>query len=219
MAVADFLSAKHGIAIRLGWAGLEEAGLASARPVTMNVKDICLKSALELVLDEINLTCAAAGDELVIIPKGPGARPLPQRWEIHYSDITLEGYGRHLDEQGIELGLVDSGQVTYVSGFSKSKPEIRKRKVSGEKRLWSRWREGEMKQADVELVRRAGIASGDRPIVQFYPTELERKLLSLERDYRGRKIVAIAKTRFGVRRSRAAFEFYVIDQEEREDRE
>lgn len=216
--VAAFLTDLHGITIRLGWPGLEQPELVGVRPVTRSVKGISLKSALELILSELDLSCVADGEQLVIVPRRPGVRPLPQRWEILYSDITLDGYAKHLDEQSIELGLVDAGKVTYVSGFSKPKPDVREGESSDEKRLWLRWQKGEMKQADEELLRRTGVAAGDHPILQFYPDALEKRLLSLERDYRGRDIAAIAKTRFAIRKRGPEFEFYVIDQEERAER-
>jgi hypothetical protein len=75
------------------------------------------------------------------------------------------------------------------------------------------WRTGSLKEADRELLRRAGIVSGGRDILQFYPPEVEAQLAQAEKQHAGpRDVESIRKTVFGVRRAGDGYEFYVIEQ-------
>jgi hypothetical protein len=66
--VVEYLKERHHIEIVLDNKGLADAGLGSDTPVTRNIKGITLKSALELMLGEMDLTCFAEGDRLVVRP-------------------------------------------------------------------------------------------------------------------------------------------------------
>src|SRR6185312_5509037 len=61
-AVVEYLMQRHEIEIALDNAALTKAGVGSDTPLTRNVKGISLKSGLELMLGEIDLTCFAEGD-------------------------------------------------------------------------------------------------------------------------------------------------------------
>jgi hypothetical protein len=74
------------------------------------------------------------------------------------------------------------------------------------------WRVGRLKEADRDLVARAGISAAGKPVLQFYPDETEQLLLQTERDYKGKDASTIRKTRFGVRPAGNGYEFYVIEQ-------
>lgn len=113
------------------------------------------------------------------------------------------------------MGILGIGETKYVKNLSRASPDVRTGKNRDEKRLWLHWRKGELKDADRELLKRSGVTVGNGLVVQFYSAELEKKLLALERDYRGRNILAIAKTSFGVRKRGTRLEFYVIDQKPR----
>lgn len=93
-AVLAYLREKHQIAIRLDLLGLEQVGLGSDTPVTRTVKGITLKSALELILNDLDLACVPDGEGLIIVSNRAGPRPLYQRWEIHYPDMTLDAYAQ-----------------------------------------------------------------------------------------------------------------------------
>lgn len=213
--VMAYLRERHDIAIRLDLQSLEQVRVGSDTPVTRNVKGITLKSALELILNELDLACVPDGEGLLIVSTAAGPRPLYQRWEIRYPDMTLDEYAQHLDDAGIELGIIGMGETKYVRNLSRPSPDVRTGKNREEKRLWLQWRKGELKEADRELLKRSGVAAGSGLIVQFYSAELEKKLLALERDYRGRNVLAISKTSFGVRKRGTRLEFYVIDQKAR----
>ncbi|HJT32926.1 MAG TPA: hypothetical protein VJ783_12870 [Pirellulales bacterium] len=210
--VMAYLREKHDVVIRLDLQSLELVGVGTDTPVTRMVKGITLKSALELILNDLDLTCVPNGEEILIVSNRVGPRPLYQRWEIRYPDMTFDEYAQHLDDAGIELGIIGIGETKYVRNFSRPSPDVRTGKNRDERRLWLQWQKGELKEADRELLKRSGVAAASGLVVQFYSADLEKKLLALERDYRGRNILAIAKTSFGVRKRGTRLEFYVIDQ-------
>jgi hypothetical protein len=146
---------------------------------------------------------------------GPGRPGIPpqMRWEISYADgQTLDIYARQLDFFGIELGVLGIGQVTYAKNLSKPKPDVRTGPSGADKRLYMTWKVGRLKEADRDLVARAGITAAGKPVLQFYPDETEQLLLHAEHDFKGRDASTIRKTRFGVRPAGKGYEFYVIEQ-------
>ncbi|MBX9791813.1 MAG: hypothetical protein K2Y37_23060 [Pirellulales bacterium] len=147
---------------------------------------------------------------------GPGEPGVPRwkRWEVYFADgSTLEEYARQLDYFKIELGVTAPGnQVEYAAGLSQPTPARRTGPRDAEKRLWMAWRQGSLKAADAELMRRAGIDVGGRVILQFYPPELENRLVQLEGAFAGRTQGQIRKTRFGIKSEGQTYTFYVIEQ-------
>ena len=146
---------------------------------------------------------------------GPGKPGIPphMRWEISFGDgNTLDIYARQLDTFKIELGVYGPGRVTYARGLAQPKPEVYSKPSGEEKRLYMSWKQGRLKEADRELIARAGIAAAGKVVLQFYPDETEQKLLQLEQAFKGKDASTIRKTRFGVRAVGRGYEFYVIDQ-------
>ncbi|HUY90731.1 MAG TPA: M56 family metallopeptidase [Pirellulales bacterium] len=66
--VVEYLKERHDIEIVLDNEALTKAGIGSDTPVTRVIRGITLKSALELMLGELDLTCFAEGDRLVVRP-------------------------------------------------------------------------------------------------------------------------------------------------------
>jgi hypothetical protein len=144
---------------------------------------------------------------------GPGGYPRHKRWEIFFQEGgTLELYAEQLDFFGIELGVVGSGNVTYARGLAQATPQKRNGAADDEKRLYMSWRQGGLKKADTSLLKKAGVDTTDKIILQFYPADTENRLAQLEASFAGRTAIQIRRTRFGVRGQPGAFEFYVIDQ-------
>lgn len=143
---------------------------------------------------------------------GGGTLPRALRWSIGYTGgQSLESYAQQLDFFGIELGVVRGGRVQYVSGLSKGKPNVRQ--GSGEeRRLYFLWKEPARRQADVALLRKAGVAVEGATIAHFYSPALEDQLARLEKEFQGKDAAEITQTRFGIRRSANGFEFYVVGQ-------
>jgi len=159
---------------------------------------------------------ALAGSDSTIVGSGsglgdsrpPGALgegrgdgiPRHERWELHFpAGNTLATYGRQLDFFKIELAVLGPGdQVQYVSGFSKSQPQVRRGTSSAERRLYMTWRRGSLEQADRDLVRRAGVDSTGKMVLQFLDPEIENQLAVLELEYAKRPVNRIRRTRFGV---------------------
>jgi hypothetical protein len=145
---------------------------------------------------------------------GEPGMPRWKRWEVYFADgNTLEEYARQLDYFKIELGVTAPGnQVEYVSKVSQPTPERRTAPRDSEQRLWMAWRQGNLKSADIELLRRAGINVGGRVVLQFYPQDLENQLVQLEGAFAGRTQGQIRKTRFGIKSENQVYSFYVIEQ-------
>lgn len=66
----DFLEANHNIPIEINTKKLEEAGIQIDTPVTKNLKGITLRSTLNLLLDDLELTYAVQNGVLMITTKG-----------------------------------------------------------------------------------------------------------------------------------------------------
>ncbi|MBS0207541.1 MAG: hypothetical protein JSS27_01170 [Planctomycetes bacterium] len=64
--IVDFFRSKHRLAIHLDRRALEAAGVASDSPLTLNLKDMTLRSALRLALRPLNLSYLIC-DEVVLI--------------------------------------------------------------------------------------------------------------------------------------------------------
>ena len=112
----------------------------------------------------------------------------------------------------IEIGVLSgAGQVVYLTNLTKAKPEIRTGPSKDDLRLYMSWRQGKMREADEELLRRAGVPRA-KHVLQFYSEVLEKSLLNLEVAFRGREPGTIRKTRFAIKKAGAGFEFYVTDQ-------
>lgn len=105
---------------------------------------------------------------------GPGKPGRPQRWEIRWDKgQTLESYARQLDFFKIELGYVVKGRndVVYLSNFQSKKPTVKTAVRGAEKRYHFNWQGGDLKEADLEFFRRAGVKIGedDSVIMMFIP--------------------------------------------------
>jgi hypothetical protein len=149
---------------------------------------------------------------------GPGSGfPREQRWVIQYKEGgTLQSYAEQLDFFKIELGAIgNTNQVQYARNLSKPTPDKRVGPGDQEKRLYFNWKDGNLKQADTQLLKAAGINVTPRTIiVQFFDPETENLLAYLELQYAKRDAKEIRRTRFGVRAGKQGkkYEFYVIDQ-------
>jgi hypothetical protein len=67
--VIDYLKQRHDIELQLDARALSDAGLSSDVPVTRNVKGITLRSALKLLLGEMDLTYVIRNEVLLITTK------------------------------------------------------------------------------------------------------------------------------------------------------
>lgn len=145
------------------------------------------------------------------------------RWIIDYAQASsLEIYAAQLDQFQIELGALSiegGGQVSYASRFT-GVPQRREGPKDGEKRLYFSWKDGDLQQADRQLLTRAGVDSTGKAILQFYPEATEQYLARIELDYLNtvappnrRDMRLVKRTRFGVRGGQGApFEFFVKTQ-------
>lgn len=143
---------------------------------------------------------------------GRGGAKREQRWIFEYDDKRdLQAYAKQLDFFGIELGLVlpNEGRLIYLSGVSTDTPKIREvRTGESEKRLFTSLMEGD-READLQLLRKAGLNPDAGRILQFFPPELESRLFAMEMAHLGLSESQIRRTYFRVRETASGPEFYV----------
>ncbi|HUY87660.1 MAG TPA: VWA domain-containing protein, partial [Pirellulales bacterium] len=77
--VIDYLKERHAIEIQLDAKALTDAGLGSDTPVTRNLKGITLRSALRLMLSELDLTYVIRDEVLMITTKAEAENMLTNR--------------------------------------------------------------------------------------------------------------------------------------------
>ncbi len=93
------------------------------------------------------------------------------------------------------------------------KPDTKVQAPEEETGLYMTWRSGLLQSADIELLGKAGISAGRRPILQFYPPAVEAIFLREEKNYSGgRDVNDIRRTTFGVKQDGNNYSFYVIEQ-------
>jgi hypothetical protein len=147
---------------------------------------------------------------------GDGGVRREERWSIVFTPgQTVDEYARQLDALRVELATIQGpDSLIYAANFAGARPTTRIGPAQADRRLYFAWRGQGRKASDVELLRRAGIDVGDKPILQFYPPEVETALAQLEVSYRGRQPGEIRVTRFRVvPGAGGAFRFEVIDQQ------
>ncbi|HET6880262.1 MAG TPA: vWA domain-containing protein [Pirellulales bacterium] len=77
--VVDYLRQRHGIEIQLDKKALTDSGVGSEVPITRSLKGITLRSALKLVLGEIDLTYVLRNEVLMITSKAEAENMLSTR--------------------------------------------------------------------------------------------------------------------------------------------
>ena len=142
------------------------------------------------------------------------------RWEIRYTTASREEYAQQLDYFKIELGAISvkTDHITYLSNLSAEKPTSHSGDRGSErakKRIYFRYPRqstSKLKEWDLEFLKAAEVPTSSQIVVQFYPNETRRMLLALEQKELGDKsLESVLKTTFGVRATKAGFEYYVID--------
>lgn len=163
------------------------------------------------------------GDSRPLGPEGNGLDVVPRwdRWQIEFSGSDLSTYAKQLDHFGIELGTAGGGVQTidYASNFTAGTPKRRTANGKDEDRLYFTWETGSLREADLDLLKRAGVKPQGRIPMQFYPADTENLLAYVEQQYMGdRPLHSIRKTVFGIRPTSDGYEFYVMRQLQRSTR-
>lgn len=173
---------------------------------------------LEADQDDLGTGGAGSGTGRQGAEEGVGVIPREQRWSIvHGSGESTEEYARKLDHFGIELAVaLDFGQLLYVSQLAAARPAKRIGSGRQESRLYWAWRGAGRREADLALLRKAGVQVRRGIIVQFVPAGVEATLAALEKSYRDRDPEGISRTLFGIRKTSSGYEFYVMSQEYRD---
>lgn len=150
-------------------------------------------------------------------PRGELQTTRGGEWEIVFADeITVEEYARQMDYFKIEIAAVSkNGKIEAISKVSQRKPEKRVGHTTADYRLHIGWKTGQLHAADRKLLAKAGIASANKELWHFFPTETQARLASLERAYANRPPGEIKRTRFEIRPAAKGdgYEFVVIEQD------
>lgn len=138
-------------------------------------------------------------------------------WEITFEDgISADEYARQLDFFKIEVAAAaKDGSIDYIWDLLKRKPQKRAGSNKTDYRVYIGWRKGNLYAADRRLLTRAGVSSEGKELRHYLPTAVEAQLAALERDYAGREVTQIRRTRFALRPNDKGdgYEFVVIEQD------
>jgi len=183
-----------------------------------------LVSTQEAVFDAIEAAAAGTGTGMGD-SRGPGPLgegrddliPPWERWEIRFTTSGVNAYARQLDFFDIELGAAGGGSPTvdYAANLASAQPTTRSGSPEDEDRLYMSWRDIDSTLAafDRQLLAKAGISTERRMVLQFYPPEVERRLLTLEATHaEGRDAGEFLKTVFAVNETRDGYDFEVVEQ-------
>ncbi len=157
------------------------------------------------------------GDYRPLGPEGIGPDVIPrwERWQIEFAATDLITYAKQLDFFGIELATAGGGanRIEYAAKFASGRPTSRTAVGDHEERLYFTWKSGSLREADLDLLAKAGVITQGKIPLQFYPAETENLLAYVEQQFmEGRPLETIKKTVFGVRPKDGGYEFYVIRQ-------
>jgi hypothetical protein len=164
--------------------------------------------------DQVGMTKGGPGGDGRSAGFGPGRPGKPRHWEVTFLEgNTAATYARQLDFFKIELGvLLPGNRVEYARNLSKPTPDHRSGAADQEKRYYMTWQKGGLRDAELELLGKAGIDADTRPIIKFIPPELERQLAELEIQRAGKNAKRVRATYYAIRPKGNGYEFYVRDQ-------
>lgn len=158
---------------------------------------------------------------------GPGGEdivPRFERWLLKFSSRDQQYYAEQLDYYGIELGVIGGSiqGVDYARRLAKE-PIVRRAASQEEQRLYFMWtNHGPLRQYDRNLLRSAGVELEGRVTLMFIPRALENKLAAMEldfaREHGGLSLQQIGSTIFESRRTETGFQFVVVQQIRRAER-
>ncbi len=159
------------------------------------------------------------GDSHCVIAATPadGTIPIPKRWQIAFAPGVTEGqYARQLATLGIEVGvLTEDGNLEYVTKLGDAAAERRRGKLRDDERPYWTWDRGDLKRADVVLLRNAGVNADNNIVLHFLSPSAIEQLSQLEQDYQGRSPEDILLTRFELKRTFRGYEVFVVEQRAR----
>ncbi|PHS14352.1 MAG: hypothetical protein COA78_05980 [Blastopirellula sp.] len=213
-----------GIARDLEAPGLEELDEILEPQMEMTLEAITdAISSQEATLEALEGNANASGsggglgDSRPLGPLSDGDDIIPryERWEIQFTSTELGIYARQLDSFDIELGSFGGGSkiIEYAKDLAKDQPTRYSGAGGKEERLYMTWKTGSFKEADIDLLNKAGVTTNNRMVMQFYPADTENILANVEKNYaNGRPTKEIRKTIFGVKKKGNEYEFYVIRQ-------
>jgi hypothetical protein len=141
---------------------------------------------------------------------GKGGSSRAQRWVIEWGSDTESGYKKKLDFFKIFIGAVRGGQLVGAArGFDTAPRE----QTGTPPNLWFVHQDKTRVDTDRKLLQQAGVSvSGTDILCQFYPPDLQARLVEVETKHQNKRENEIKKTVFGIRQSASGYELYVIEQ-------
>jgi len=112
--IVEFLKERHKLAIQLDTAALDTAGVTTDTPVTIDVEGVTLRSALNLMLKNIELTyCLQDGVLLITTPEEVDSRLVREVYDARHFIYVTVGFGkRSRDADGLVELVVTHVQPT-----------------------------------------------------------------------------------------------------------
>ena len=144
---------------------------------------------------------------------GSGGVPRAKRWLIRFAnEASVDEYAKQLDYFRIELGVISpNGTMIFASDLANAVPTTREvTSGDGEDRLYFQWEGGPRRLADRQLFQKAGVNTGQSPILHFYDKNTENLLAQLEyKASEGADVKTIKRTFFDVEQTRDGYAFEV----------
>ncbi len=143
--------------------------------------------------------------------------PIERRWEFLFAPgLTESQYRGHLAALDIELGILNAaGTIQYLRGWGTAEVTRRTATWSSERRPYWSWGRGDLRQAEVILLKNSGVDVTDEILLHFLADETVTQLTRLEQEFAERKPQDILRTQFALKRTFRGYEASVADQEER----
>jgi eukaryotic-like serine/threonine-protein kinase len=116
--VMQTFSDQYAIPILIDWVGLDESGVTPDEPITLNVADISLNSALKLIVDPLDLTYVIEDEVLKITAK----RDTEEIEQVKtnptgaFSELDLKRNGSQWNDKELRIvrALSERGRVDFV---------------------------------------------------------------------------------------------------------
>jgi hypothetical protein len=132
------------------------------------------------------------------------------RWVMIFDTFSGDDYARQLAGLGAIIAIPrENNQYAIIHDLNQRPARPREEDIEQIKRIY--WVD-EKRESITPLCMTLGIKPVPDHVVAFFPESLERKLLKLELDYKGRTEDQIYETRFKVRKTAGGYEPVVIEQ-------
>ena len=162
--VIDYLKERHGIEIQLDNKALTDAGLGTDAPITKNIKGIRLESALDLMLNELDMTYLVCHEVLFLTSKKQAQNMLSTKtYPVGDLVVREDGAGAGDDYQSLIELITSAAPTTWNEvGGPGSIQEFRNARAVVISQTFAVHRQIERLLADVRAARREQAAAAPK---------------------------------------------------------